>query len=844
MSVPHPPFRVRTIYSWSGTEEEDLGFIEGDIIEVDNLGDGNWWYGRLKRNKMRGSFPSNYVELIKSDFQNFARDQSQLNLKLSMQSVNDSSEEELNFSFQSSQNYYSNPKRSQRSSPNSPLNPKPPYDYEIKNRSSRLSQIKSPLIHSSSVPILLQQQMQCGRRTQEFDLQDHKNYQSQPNINAPPPPQHSIPFTKSKSTANIRDSDPFKISDPYSRSKQLSKNSHENKEFVLPYDPDSLNQSRSTVSRNSNIFSYSNGSYFSSSQSSYNSSLAMSDFSATSAGSFARHRYEDSQKQREKTIESLNSSGSANNLSTDDKRTKTQTTGLLRKFFSAKEAPPLPRVESLISSATAVTVQKEQVDSWIDFKIDLNRANSLSAKERQIREKRVRENEGYVIFEPHKQISTINNNEVYQNDHKLDLTTINLKHVDNYVRHLKTVSTASVMSPEDFIANDLGMKYSSKLEYIRALFILCSEHFEVMEKSNIEPPQEPNVHEIFKNKRTDSYGMAYLFKCLANTMGLNSELIIGSLKTPQSIIRHYWNSILINGEWRFIDVSLGNLTNPIHELILTNPKYSEDKNESFYFLTEPLDLIYTHIPDKFEEQHIVPPIDPMVALALPPCFPSFFRNGLKIHKFNNALTKLLDFEIFEIDLKIPKDVEVNAMVLTKKSITNTLCQIYWKHNERYCKIKAQLPDNQLIGFVNIYSGLKGSQKSLANIHPLSLVVPITHDGKYKPLEFVSRYPTLQAQQNDLYIKQPQNKNLKYGADYIFNILQYPSQDPSTISNPKLKMAIQSPSGKIIKLVKKEQNSPFRSWELPLKCNETGVWRGLVSVDNGTSLCVFAEWTCV
>lgn len=42
----------------------DLGFVEGDIIEVLNTGDGNWWTGKLKRNKVIGSFPCNFVEFL------------------------------------------------------------------------------------------------------------------------------------------------------------------------------------------------------------------------------------------------------------------------------------------------------------------------------------------------------------------------------------------------------------------------------------------------------------------------------------------------------------------------------------------------------------------------------------------------------------------------------------------------------------------------------------------------------------------------------------------------------------------------------------------------------------
>ncbi|ODV89732.1 hypothetical protein CANCADRAFT_19193, partial [Tortispora caseinolytica NRRL Y-17796] len=51
----------RAKYSWSGEQERDLGFVEGDMIECLSTGDGLWWTGRLKRNRAVGLFPSNFV---------------------------------------------------------------------------------------------------------------------------------------------------------------------------------------------------------------------------------------------------------------------------------------------------------------------------------------------------------------------------------------------------------------------------------------------------------------------------------------------------------------------------------------------------------------------------------------------------------------------------------------------------------------------------------------------------------------------------------------------------------------------------------------------------------------
>ncbi|OCT52694.1 SH3 domain containing protein [Cladophialophora carrionii] len=63
------PCWCRAVYSWGGETDRDLGFVEGDLIECLNAGDGSWWMGRLHRDKrMMGLFPSNFVAVLGDDF--------------------------------------------------------------------------------------------------------------------------------------------------------------------------------------------------------------------------------------------------------------------------------------------------------------------------------------------------------------------------------------------------------------------------------------------------------------------------------------------------------------------------------------------------------------------------------------------------------------------------------------------------------------------------------------------------------------------------------------------------------------------------------------------------------
>jgi transglutaminase/protease-like cytokinesis protein 3 len=89
----------------------------------------------------------------------------------------------------------------------------------------------------------------------------------------------------------------------------------------------------------------------------------------------------------------------------------------------------------------------------------------------------------------------------------------------------------------------------------------------------------------------------------------------------------------------------------------------------------------------------------------------------------------------------------------------------------------------------------------------------------------------------------------------------PSSASGSVAGKKpAKLAIQTPGGKILRLMRKEDRkgisvgsrggsndeevSDGGTWETIIKCSEKGTWRGLVLADRTARWCVFAEWTCV
>jgi transglutaminase/protease-like cytokinesis protein 3 len=81
----------------------------------------------------------------------------------------------------------------------------------------------------------------------------------------------------------------------------------------------------------------------------------------------------------------------------------------------------------------------------------------------------------------------------------------------------------------------------------------------------------------------------------------------------------------------------------------------------------------------------------------------------------------------------------------------------------------------------------------------------------------------------------------------------PSQASSSASgSPQkpAKLAIQTPSGKIIRLLRKSEHMGGMkdddlgsTWETVIKIGERGTWRALVLADRSARWCVFAQWEC-
>lgn len=70
VEVPNPDIPCvkvfEALYDYDVRTDEDLSFRKGDLLEVLNDSQGDWWLARSKRTKQEGYIPSNYVAKLKS----------------------------------------------------------------------------------------------------------------------------------------------------------------------------------------------------------------------------------------------------------------------------------------------------------------------------------------------------------------------------------------------------------------------------------------------------------------------------------------------------------------------------------------------------------------------------------------------------------------------------------------------------------------------------------------------------------------------------------------------------------------------------------------------------------
>ena len=574
---------------------------------------------------------------------------------------------------------------------------------------------------------------------------------------------------------------------------------------------------------------------------------------------------------------------------------------------------------------------------WMQVRRDVNRSNSLSRRERDDRAERCALL-GIPAVRPIEDLQ-----ELAEGDEGLDglpvaepvdFHTPNLALVDKCTRMLPSVPAH--LGPAALAQNHVCRPHRSDVQRLRAIFTWVAERVTWEDDFEGGPV---DARRVVQTRRGCSEEIAVLVHDMCGAVGLYAEVVRGYLKAPGEVLdldtlarpNHWWNAVIVDGEWRIVDCALASPTHPRRGHYSSAPSQVA---ESWYFLARPREICHTHVPLLPEQQHMVPAVPHEALVALPCACPAYFRHRVELADYDTSLLHMETLEMTQLHVHVPEDVECVATVETRALArdgdgdyfesgdtrsTPALAQPEWLAGRKRFTVKALLPGDVGTGVLRVHAGKRGLMHSAKdNPHALALAVPLSHTGANPPYDFVVRHPTPHAQRHDLYITQPQCARLVLNNTFVFGVRQHPSAlsrfspdtwgapsragspNPSAAARPgsamglgrpasaqsmisasvsqsgsnasdgsaaqaamgmtgaqqkPAKLAIQTPSQKIIRLTRKAEHSSrgggdeasdagwTSSWETVIKIGERGVWRGLVLADRSARWCVFAEWRC-
>ncbi|KAI9472238.1 MAG: hypothetical protein EXX96DRAFT_622413 [Benjaminiella poitrasii] len=385
----------------------------------------------------------------------------------------------------------------------------------------------------------------------------------------------------------------------------------------------------------------------------------------------------------------------------------------------------------------------------------------------------------------------------------------------------------------------------------------------LMSKSTISSSLEETSEEVLEKRSCKSaFGMARLFVEMAKAAGFeDAHVIYGYLKVPKDTVKtaleskdflpgnHAWCLVRIEGEYRMIDCWLASPFYP----------QNENKLEPHWFLTKPIDMIMTHIPESQQDQYLNPPLSPDDFFRLPYVRNPFFWYRMEIIAYHVELVKSKD--IFYVSLKLhqPPNTAINCYAETEAedgTIARGLAQCLTTENDdRLCKVKAVLPPHQYSGWLKIYAGpakqmnaSSGHQQETTIQHthyPLALCMYISDRSKEcnalleaaGPFDFVQLY----TYPNEFYIQEPQCYYLYPLQTYHFCVranVRSMEQRRATMHHHKL--AIKSPGGKLVKLMYYPQD---QTYDCTVTITEAGEWSLICLQHHTGGSYTVASWSC-
>ena len=387
---------------------------------------------------------------------------------------------------------------------------------------------------------------------------------------------------------------------------------------------------------------------------------------------------------------------------------------------------------------------------WMQVRRDVNRSNSLSNNERQERAERCAMLDQLVIAPVDILLRTAEGDEGldglpvgYLTNYENVNVKKNLELVDKSTRFVNSIppTTNAAGLAQGFVCRP----YRSDVQRLRAIFTWVAEKVGWEEDFEFGTPEtggeKLDTRRVIHSRRGCSEEIATLVAEMCTAVGIHCEIVHGYLKKPGEALElaiegfngaagsgrgnHFWNAVIVDGEFRILDASLAGSTHPRRTQFSS---VAGQAAESWYFLARPMETCYTHVPLIPEQQHVVPPLSPDVLLALPCACPPFFRNGLRMEDFDTSLLSLENLEMAQVTIAVEEGTELVAEVEARGFVKDAdgeffvesgervkkraLAQPEWKGGGKRFVVKGVVPGDEGEAVLKIYAGKKGLMVSL------------------------------------------------------------------------------------------------------------------------------------
>lgn len=316
------------------------------------------------------------------------------------------------------------------------------------------------------------------------------------------------------------------------------------------------------------------------------------------------------------------------------------------KYMEEKEIRIADKVETAVEWINGQLKSLQEVPMQNNLSIDDNTINEISAPDESTEEYNSSQSHHENITERDKyetRHARMNNQgssvpadeqshiKEYNIIHKKSGNDMILRNLDSYALNTPAQVEGSVKDLVDYLTSHA----SNDLEKARLIFTWVATHIAYDDHGfNTGDYAGCSAEEVLENKVSVCEGYSNLFEALGNAAGIKTVKISGYSKgigySPGDRIKdtnHSWNAMMINNEWRLMDVTWAAGYGRGVNGRLVSVKQFED----YWFNTSPEEFIFTHLPADDSWQLIDKPVSGLLFERMPYASSDFFKLG-----FNGA----------------------------------------------------------------------------------------------------------------------------------------------------------------------------------------------------------------